>query len=265
VSQYPSPYSGPPNAYMGYYGQDPFKDLLGPGRRAGILMIVMGVLMLTCGLCVFGFLTLAIDFVPPEQRTILLQREQELGISFKAMGIFTGIVAGVPGLLQIVGGIFVRRGTKVPVYLSIALTIILILLVILNAVAGMLGSPGGGVEMAGALCINGVMVALFILQLVWLFQAARNAGHIEGMRYQQQAWAQTMPPQAYPPQGYPQQGYPQGYAPPGYYGNAVPPPPGQGPVNPAGFTPPPPPPARPGEGPGPSDQNSRPPESPGGA
>lgn len=222
MTQYPSPYSPPPYPPQGYvtaYGYGPSEDLFAPARRAGILMIVLGALTIVIGLCMGlggAMLPQMMDQMPADQRQMFDQMQQQLPPSITLSGIFLvfACVMVVVGLLYIVLGLFTRRGGLGIVITSIVLTT-LVSLVLLVSTIGSLTHPG---QAMGA-CTTVIALALFVLLLAWLVQAARATSRISQMQadyqaqYQQYLRAQQM---------YGQQGY--GYGAP----QAPPPPPASG-------------------------------------
>jgi hypothetical protein len=268
MSQYPSPYPAPgapqpqqvPAAPYGYnfdyyqpYGQ-PTGDPLGPARRAGMLMYVLGGLLAVVGAC-NGVSSLATspqqilqqqaEFMPAGQQSPLSpEATRTMAVVFAVLTLGLGI-----GLILL--GTWVRRGSLGAAWTGIVLTggavLLLLLMVLATIVAGASGSP----ILFVATCVFVIPLALFGLQLVWLIQAARAAPRVAAMRnhqqnYQAQLWQyQQQQQQPYAQGGYatasaPMQpspygtgGAPQGYA------TAPPPPPQATPPPPA----PPPPPA----------------------
>lgn len=245
--QYPpqTPYGGP-YAYYPQYG-DPRAG--GPGRRAFVMMLILGVLGLAVAASCLSLPALVNWGVnhpqmPPAQKLDLQQKLAEAersGVSLKQIAwVYTGLV-GAPMLLLLVLAPFVRRGSVAAGWIAIVVTGLIVLGslggILLMLVAGAQGLPGA--------CVFVVIGALFILQLVWLIGAVRGGPAV---------------PQPFPPgYGPPMPGY---YAGGGYtpyggypgYGPPLPPPPGQGPVGQPPASAPPAPPSQPQTPPPPEDR-----------
>jgi hypothetical protein len=242
VSQYP--YQPPPQIPYGYggYPQDPLRFLLAPAKRASIFLFVLSGLMFLCGV---GIVANRADSAnaPPAQAAQLRQAEQQLaamGMSLEGIAIGMAAFAALVGVLFILLGVFVRRGGMGSVVTSIILCFALAIvdgLVTLGTVA-----KGGSLEA----CLPGLNLILSIFALVFLFQAAKNAGQVNAYRaamygamsqysqggiqpgahfsQQPQGWQQPAPGQ------WPQPGWPPQQQPPPQQQQNWPPPP---PSNPA--------------------------------
>jgi hypothetical protein len=234
---YPPPYpSGSLPYQMPGATWNPLDQLLSPARRAGLLMIIMGVLVLLMAGC-FGASAYVMSYGnnPPELQEKIEQMEAELGANAGEIAFAAMLVLLMPAVLCLALGIWVRSGSRV----SAVLSMLLLAMMTLGTAFFMLsGLAKGGTEAAAGLCLFGPLIALDVLTIIWLLQAIGNAGQVRQYRdYQSNFWAYAQQQQ--------QAQWPGG-AYPGYYGQAggaYPPPP------PAGPTPPPPPPSMPG-GPG---------------
>jgi hypothetical protein len=249
VSQYPSPYSPPPQQQFPNYYSPAGPDPRGPARRASILMFVLGALGLLCGVGM-GLMAAVVtpqQFAATPQAAKIQQIEVQLGMPIQQLLGIVAAAVGIPALLFVILGFFVFRGGKVAMILSIVLTGITLLLLALNLLSGLAG--GGADAMAGA-CMIGVPTVLCVLLLVWLSQALRAAPTLAAMgqqyqaqyaqhQQQYQAYQQQQPGYGYGPQQQPPYGQQQpqyGQQQPGYgqqqpgYGQQ--PPQGQGPVYP---------------------------------
>ena len=222
MSQYPPPY---PPQQPSYYGASPPpspEELLRPARRAGVLMIVLGVLFVVGGLCFAGvsYALRTADFSGSAEGRDLQQQINELearfGRSVSKMLIISGAVFLGTGALLGTLGVFVRGGRRGPVIGGIVLTILLALflaLEILRTVAAsvVFGMPPAQTAMGVCLCV--VPLGMLCLLLVWLVQAVRMAPHIDAARVQfqnqvayyqqQQQYYQQPPPGVAPPPGPP--------------------------------------------------------------
>lgn len=241
MSQYPSPYQTPPapQGYPGYYYQDPLSAGLAPCRRAGILMIVVGVLALLAG----GCLVAAFNSVPLEQ--VLAQQGMTLppGATVEQLRREVtgwGTAVGVVGILFVVLAFFVRRGSRGPSVAATVLTGLSIGVCLLNVVSALIVGRGG--QAVQAVCLMIVPIGLLVFQFAWLIQSMRAAHAVRQWQVQSGG---------YPPSPYYPQTQPGGWPPVGAWPGQPPQPP---PYGWPGQQPPPPPP--------PSQQNWPPPPPP---
>jgi hypothetical protein len=255
LSQYPTPYPPQQPVYGG--DQQPTPDqLLAPARRAGVLMIVLGVLFVFCGLCMagVGWAMNQPDFTDSPQyadmKQVVQQFEAQTRMSMQTALLIVGIIPLAVGALLGGLGFVVRNGGFVTIILSIVLTSVLLLFLGLIIIAGGIQTATTNPSQLAGLCFYVVPFALLTLNLVWLIQAARASSQIAAARQQQQTqmWQYQQYQETYR-QNAQQQGYPQ--VPPqqpggmGYqYPPPAPPPAAQPPV-------PPPPPKDPSDGPPP--------------
>lgn len=205
---YPSPYQYPPG-----YGYDPAQVALAPARRAGVMMIVLGSLMLLLGLC--GGIGLFVD------DQMMLEQMQKLGVDlgenptatleqYRLESMISSIRVLVLGLPMLILGISVRSGRSGPVMGGIIVTVLaLVLIVGADVVIALMQSRQNPVALVG-LCTAVIPLVLFSLQLVWLIQARRAGATIQAMQYQHQYWqyAQQQQQQAYGQAGYLNPTYP---------------------------------------------------------
>lgn len=214
MSQYPNnPYSSPypPAGYQpSYYTPQP-PDLGRPARWAGLLMIILGAIIILFGglAALSGQVLMDNPQLPQATRDQITQMESELGISVQTLMIVIGIVLALPGLMQLILGLFVRRGSFISIVLAIIITTLLLLYLLINlAGAVFLATRGGGVEVVFQMCVPVLGLALFGLQMFWLVQAARNAGPLKACNAQQQAyqWQVAQQQQYYAQQAYTQPG-----------------------------------------------------------
>ena len=235
MSQYPPPYPPPyPPQQPPYYGAPPPspEELQAPARRAGVMMIVLGTLAVLLGL-LSAYRANTFDTAEwsraPEVRQQLEQQFaafERAGISPRTVLLVFAAIPLVLGAALGALGFLVRGGGIVPIAVSIALAS---LLVLLFGVALAATASQGGMFMVIGLCSYVVPLALMVLLLVWLVQAARAAAPL--------AWArQAAQGQLAQYQGQQQQYFQQPSAP---GGPAAPPRPPGPPLS----TPPAPPPA----------------------
>ncbi len=130
-------------------------------------------------------------------------------VSFlRALSAGMGVGALAFGVLAIILGIFVRRGSMGASITGSILTVVMALPfgVLLAGVPGAVSSGGGAEAMMG-LCMSIVPLVLLIWQLVWLIGAAKSASGLAAAQAQMQMqyWQYMAAQQQY------QQAYAQGY------------------------------------------------------
>lgn len=231
MSQYPSPYS--PQPYMppvdlSYY--QPADHLLRPARRAAILQGILGGGLLVCcvGMASIPWLVDAEKFIsasgvqlPPMPPGWTLDQILRIGY---------GIVGGcgsILGIALLVLCFFVRGGRRGPVVTSLVLEGIVAAVLGLNIITGIVQSIGNPAALAGVVMIA-ALLGVFVLNMMWLFVAARVSTGVSAARQQyaaqffqyqqqQQAYGQSasVGPYAQQGYGYPPQGY--GYGPHAQY------------------------------------------------
>jgi hypothetical protein len=224
MSQYPSPYYPPnvPPPHMPYGGP---VDVLAPAKRASILMFILGPLLLCCGGCLLSMPTLLAN-APADQTQQLLDRVQSTyhappELVFRMMGI----IFLMPGLAFFILAFFVRRGGKVAAILSAVLAGVGLAFSVIGLLVNFMHPTA---DIVSGICLQGFVIAVLGLLLVWLIQAASQSSQIKAAQQQYLAqyyqYQQNM--QAYAAQGYHTQPQPgQGYAPPATPQIQPPPPP----------------------------------------
>jgi hypothetical protein len=234
VSQYPSPYSPPPQYSYGVN----YADLhSGPAKRASVLMWVLSGLTVLGGICCFGFGLMIPKFL--ESAPEVLRPLQESGKvppgMFQIIFMIVGGVAIVFAIIFAVLAKFVRSGNMVAMVISLVLTCLLILYFTFNTISAMVTMAGQPSQLMGGLCVTLIPLILFILLLVWLIQAmkagpqmsaaqSQYAAYYQQYQQQQQAYQQQygFPPQQQQPT---QQPPPPNAPPPAQGPDDVPPPP----------------------------------------
>ncbi len=169
------------------------EELLGPARRAGTLMMAVGVLAVLSGLC-FAYQANRFDAaeLPAEIRTQMEQQirtvEAQLGASFRTLML---VVAAVPLLVGAVTGavgLYVRNGGLATIVIGIVSAAIMLLAVGFALLAGLIqGAAMGPAVLVVSVCFYGVPFAMLLLLMLWLVQAARVAPRLEEARRRQQA------------------------------------------------------------------------------
>jgi hypothetical protein len=209
LSQHPSPYPTPELSP---------DELLRPARRAGALMIALGVLFVSGGLCYafMSFLLRSPDLMATPQGQELQQRLEEMESKAGGSGSVTrnivvqgAVMLGIGAALGALGMV-VRGGRRRPMIASIVVCGILAVLVGLSTLGTLLGGAVFGMaagEVLSGVCIGTVVLCLLALLLVWLIQALRGEGRLAYTRqqyeaqlayYQQQQLHYQRPPQQQP-------------------------------------------------------------------
>ncbi len=206
MSQYPSPYSPPP--VPPNYGYDfnyyqPQRDVLAPSRRAGMLLYVVGGLILLPSLCC-GAMGLALPAIMA-QEPALFSEVSASGMSPEGLQTTLMIGGGVMlllGVVMIILGRFVRRGSMGAAVTGSVLAVLVFLYLVLNGLGILVMSgklPPAQMVLGLAMTVLGLVI--FGMLFVWLIQAAMAAPRIAMMQsqYQQQYWQYQQQQQMYQP------------------------------------------------------------------
>ena len=182
MSQYPPyPQYSYPSQPMYGYAADPRRELLGPARRASVMMFIVAALMLACGMC-FGAVGLVpLEGMEAEQREPLERIESELGMSIKTIAGVAAAMMLVPGLLMGAMGFFVRGGGIAAVVISLILSLLIgvvLLLAAINGITNVMRDPSA----AGGVCVIAIPLVLIVMSIVWLIQALRNAPRLSELQ-----------------------------------------------------------------------------------
>jgi uncharacterized membrane protein len=203
VSQYPYPYNVPDPYHYGRGGGD--DEQRARYRRAGVLLLVLGGLMLLPGFCCVG--------IPlgqsTEQWNALVAQVQEAQpasqialepVLLRQVLITMGVVSMIAGLAYLVLGALVMRGSAAATVIALIVNGLLIAVLLLLILLALLAVARGSVAEVLGVCMYSLPLALLIWSAIWLAQA-RSGG--------------AGPPGSYPPywQPLPPQG-PGGYPPP---------------------------------------------------
>ena len=200
MSQYPNPQTPVPIGY--------FPDPLALAKRAGILMIVLGVLTMLCGV--------GTAFISQNWEAILAQQPAEVRSSIPAevnshallseAKLISGIALGLMAL-----GVVVRRGRKGPCIAAIGLVGLIAVFFALIVVASLTQIGRGNPMGIGAVLIFGSADLVVIWLLIWLIQALNSTSQIAQTQsaYQAQYWQHLQQQQAYQNIGAPADPYSQ--------------------------------------------------------
>ena len=201
LSQTPYPFSPQPFPPGSLQYQIP-NDPLGPARRAGVMLLVLGGLVLLAGVC-GGVMAAIVPFdqipIPPELNTAHLPPGLSIPQAMRN-GCLTMCKAGLPtGICLLVLGYFTRKGAR---WASISGIVVCGLLLLYTAgivlVAMALGA-GNPQNLGSLFCITIVPGGLLTLALVWLIQALRRFPAIQyaQQQYQMQMWQYQQQQAAY--------------------------------------------------------------------
>jgi hypothetical protein len=191
-------------------------------------MFAVGLLLMLGGGCfaACGFLLPGVQ-LPPDQAQNFQQLEKQFHGKFTIVFVAIGGVIILFGIYHIVMSFFVRRAKRGAIYATIATSFLAIGWCTLNTLGGLV--MGAANALAGV-CFLVVIGAIFVWQLLWLFQALRGSSSAAAAaQYQAQYWQMLQQQQAY--------GQPTGLsAPPPPTTTLGPPPPPQPPSpDPAGW------------------------------
>ena len=169
-------------------------DLSKPARRAGVLMIVIGLLTvgLAIGLAGIGA-SVPRDQYPPDWQQQIARIESELGVSWGTMLKIAGGIVAAPAALMVFLGFFVRRGSMTSAVLGVVLTSMMVLYLCSMLVRSIVVIAAGRAAGATALLVFCLAaLALLGVQIFWLAKAVINAGPLKVFTQQHQAmeWQQ---------------------------------------------------------------------------
>ncbi|MGE5611731.1 MAG: hypothetical protein ACM359_20965 [Bacillota bacterium] len=201
---YPSPYQPPNPSYGSYlYAWEEYHELVLPARRASTLMFILGALGVIAGLSCLGMRAIVPwNNLPPELARSFEQFEAQTHMSPATFIAGAALTVGVPSLLLIVLGFFVRRASRIAIYLSAGLVVLILLVLTLNILRGLtdiVRVPQAAHQALLGTCTVLVPTVLFGLLLTWLAQAARSSGALQEARdrYQTQYWQYLQQHQQY--------------------------------------------------------------------
>jgi hypothetical protein len=203
-SPYQPPYPPPPggNYPTGFdYYQPPQSDPLTPARRASTTMYVVGGLMLLGAMCFGGIVALLPELMQnPQFSKAMSQTPGATPEMIKMALIGATVIAAIVGVATIVLAAFVRRGGLGSIITSMVLAT-LVALFLARELAGMFvrGRQLPQAELCLTSCMFIVPLALLLVLLVFLIQAAKSAGRVKAIReqYTQQYWQYAYQQQAY--------------------------------------------------------------------
>ena len=217
----PSPYAGPTAGYF-----PPPAAVPSSARRAGTLMVVLGLVVLLLGACFVGISALLPTVAAQSpQRVEDLRAKMQLpaDISMSLVLGVGGAVVAVPGLALLGLAVPVRRGRRWAVIATLVVTSLVLLWLVVNLIVGVVGLFLGSLANLPGVFVAAVAGGAFGLLLAWLIGALRGgAGAVDPyQQYLSQYYYHQQAAQAYAA-GRPDEG---GYGQGGGYGFPAPPPP----------------------------------------
>lgn len=246
MSQPPFPYSPqqfPPDFSQYQAAPDP----LAPARRAGVMLLIVGALMIALGTCggMVGFM------IPLDQlNQVIAQSHVDTAqfppgmapAEFMRDALIGAAVLCVPlGIVTIVAGLFTRRSARWAIISGIVLCALPLLYLVFSMLTALARGTMNPQMLVSSLCMICIPAALLTLTLIWLIAALRRFPGIQYAQqqyqwqmwqYQQQQAAYQQNPVALPPAAPPATAndpWQRGYGmtpPPPPRSNAPPPPPG---------------------------------------
>lgn len=220
MSQYPSPYSPPPDPRQSGYDYTTPYNASDAARRGATLLMLLGGLILLLGVfdTVSTFRTPAQQLI--DQQKSIMSSSAETPFSaqtMKEIAITFGVATMVVGIVFMALAGPVRRARVGGTVIAVVLTwIVLVLLglVLLSCVVAGLAQPA----IFALICLPGIPFVLLVFQARWLSMALRSAKQFKGsqMQYTPQYWQYpqqppasggygytTAPPPALPPENSP--------------------------------------------------------------
>src|SRR4051812_36856777 len=165
MSQYPpSPYSVPYQYPVGY-AYDPYGQYLGPARRAGLLMIILGALFAVYAACNgIAFFALPADQIMRNNQVFAKDAPQLDADTMKVLGVIFSTLVLVIGVAMIVLGVLVRRNNSAAIVTGLIIVGMVAavtgLFTVICALAGIIAPP-----LFLAACGMCIPLALLVLQI----------------------------------------------------------------------------------------------------
>jgi len=179
-----SPYQMPQVHPMAYAAQ--MQGWGGQYLRAGMMLIVTGILVGLCGLgC--GALAMA----PLEEAMANAQMDPQLAAMMTPQMMRVALIAFAVGsmiyaVLAVIFGVMVRKQSRGAAIGGIVITSIVVAYLLLNTVAGAVQVARLGAQGLVGVCMMIVPMVVGAWQLMWLIGALRSGGQVRGMQDQMQ-------------------------------------------------------------------------------
>jgi hypothetical protein len=223
MSQYPSPYQPPtPQQYpttFDYYQPAGAADVLGPNRRAAGMMFFVAALTLLGAFCCAGVGAMLPQMMaenPAAFADFQAQFPQIGADTLRVMMIVFAVLVLIVAVGLIVLGVFVRKGSKAAVIMSMVLVILALLYLVFNTVVSVVMQRVPAAQAGITVCFMLLPIGVLAALLFMLIQAMRSSDQARVLReqhmqqywqyaYQQQMYAQQQQMQQPPGQQQPQQ------------------------------------------------------------
>ena len=178
---YPDQGYSPQYGFMPYYLTPP-DDLLGPARRASLMLFILGGVFLLAGTCIGSLILSANQAVLADMIAQMKRMNPEQAGAFTptllrtAYGIMAGVVV-MAGVVGVILGVVVRGGRMAAAVVSLVLTLgagLIIALMLLGTLVAALGNPDA---LLGALVllVPLVLIAMTVIFLIGAIRAARGS------------------------------------------------------------------------------------------
>ena len=206
--QYPQPYSPyqMPQVHPMAYAQAQMQGLSWQYSRAGMMLIITGILMGVCGLgC--GALSMA----PLDELMANAQMDPELAalMTPQLLKVVLLVVAGgslLYAVLAVLLGFAVRKQSKGAAIGGIVLTLLVLAYLVVSAISGLFQAGKMGPQGMLGECVLIVPLVICVWQFIWLIGAVRSARPLAAMQgqMQMQYWQMMQMQQAQQQQQYQQ-------------------------------------------------------------
>lgn len=191
--QYATPGYTPQYGFMPYYLTPP-EALLGPAKRASIMLFILGALFLLGGTCI-GTLVSLVDQetmakLVDDLRRMNPQQSSLITPTFvrTVYGVFAAVI-GLIGIVAIILGVVTRSGRMAAAIVSLVLVVLPGLVLGLMLLFSVIAGAANPEALLGSLFLL-VPLALIALTIIFLIGAIRAAPQIELARRQMQAMHQ---------------------------------------------------------------------------
>lgn len=174
---------------MAYGGQQHGFNFMGRMLRAAVLLYISGGILAIAGLSCLGLVTAG-----PWQQ-IYAQMPMDPALSELTPELFRGVLGTMGGMISLAGiifivlGIFIQKGSRGAAIGAIVFTVIVLLLLSCLTISSLVNvgrlQGSGGQSMLG-ICMMIAPVLLMVWQLIWCIGAASAAGSYRAMQTQMQ-------------------------------------------------------------------------------
>ena len=180
-----SPYQMPQVHPMAY-AQGQMQGMGGQFSRAGMMLIVTGILMGLCGVGCGAMAAMPLEQMmaeaPMDPQLAALMTPQMMKIAL------IGVAAGslIYAALAIIFGVMVRKQSRGATIAGIVLTSLVLAYLALNMLGGVVQMAKMGPQGMIGMCVMVVPLVVAVWQLIWLIGALRSGGQLRAMQNQMQ-------------------------------------------------------------------------------